>query len=118
MNRILIAAVFVLLSGNCFMAEADGTKDVRATLTVWLIPFDPPFATTLAEETRPVKEQLDAFNRRWAASHVTVLNTTNNDKEGCSHRVISFNMLEGVYLPSASVSITKEEKAKYYKNIE
>ena len=76
MYRIVIEAVFVLLAANCFVAEADGTKNARGRLSVWLIPFDPPFDTDLAEEETPVKKQLDAFNRRWAASGITVLNTT------------------------------------------
>ena len=76
MYRILIATLLVQLTAGFSVAYANQTIKVKEQLTVWLIPFDPPFETTWAEDQMPVKKQLDSFNQRWAASNITVLNTT------------------------------------------
>jgi len=76
MRRILIAILFLLLTAAFSTVEANETVKAKAQLTVWLIPFDPPFEATWAEEQMPIKKQLDSFNRRWAESNITVLNTT------------------------------------------
>ncbi|MBT3259527.1 MAG: hypothetical protein HN366_24185, partial [Deltaproteobacteria bacterium] len=56
MYRILIAAFFVLLTAVFSTAEATETDKDKAQLTVWLIPFDPPFETTFTEEQLPIKK--------------------------------------------------------------
>jgi len=76
MYRILITTLFLLLTAGFSAAYANQTVKDKNQLTVWLIPFDPPFETTWEEELMPVKKQLNSFNRRWAASNITVLNTT------------------------------------------
>ena len=76
MYRILITTVFVLLTAGFSSAAANETVKDKDQLTVWLIPFDPPFETIWAEEQMPINKQLDSFNRRWAASNITILNTT------------------------------------------
>ncbi len=76
MYRILIATFFVLLATAVSAAEpAEAVKD-KSQLTVWLIPFDPPFEAAYPEDRSPAKKQLDSFNRKWAALNITVLNTT------------------------------------------
>ncbi|MCF8129847.1 MAG: hypothetical protein K9N10_15155 [Deltaproteobacteria bacterium] len=57
MRRILIALFVVLLTAAFSPVEATDTKRDRNQLIVWLIPFDPPFETALAEEQMPVKKQ-------------------------------------------------------------
>ena len=76
MYRILITAFFVLLVAGFSTARADETVKDKDPLTVWLIPFDPPFEYTCPEEKTPFKAHMDLFNRKWAASNITVLNTT------------------------------------------
>ena len=76
MYRFLMATVFVLLGAGFPVAEASEAVGDKSQLTVWLIPFDPPFETPFKEEEMPIRKQLEAFNQRWAASNITVLNTT------------------------------------------
>ena len=80
MYRILIATLLVLLTAAFSTAEVSETDKDKSQLTVWLIPFDPPFdppfEIPFVEEQMPIKKQLEAFNRRWASSNITVLNTT------------------------------------------
>ena len=80
MYRILIATLLVLLTAAFSTAEASETDKDKSQQTVWLIPFDPPFdppfEIPFVEEQMPIKKQLEAFNRRWASSNITVLNTT------------------------------------------
>ena len=76
MYGVLIATFIVFFSWTVSPVEATETVKNKDQLTVWLIPFDPPFETTWAEDQMPIKKQLDSFNRRWAASNITVLNTT------------------------------------------
>jgi hypothetical protein len=76
MCKLWITTFFVLLMAGFSAANADQTIKDKSQLTVWLIPFDPPFETTWAEDQMPIKKQLDSFNRRWRASNITVLNTT------------------------------------------
>jgi len=76
MRRILIAAFFILLTVVFSTGEATETDKGKNQLTVWLIPFDPPFEAVYPEDRVPVKKHLDSFNHRWAASNITVLNTT------------------------------------------
>jgi len=76
MYRILITTFFVLLTAGFSPAEANETVKDTDHLTVWLIPFDPPFEYICPEAKTPFKAHMDLFNQKWAASNITVLNTT------------------------------------------
>jgi len=76
MYRILIACFFVLLSAAFSAAESGEPIKDKTSLTLWIIPFEPPVEIIHLEETVPFKDQLSWFNRKWAGSNLTVLNTT------------------------------------------
>ena len=61
MYRMLITTFVVLLTLGSSSTGATETISNRDQLTVWLIPFDPPFEATWAEDRMPVKKQLDSF---------------------------------------------------------
>ena len=72
--NILTAIILVLLP-TAFSTAVSGKPDKEKTpLTIWLIPFEPPVEIT--EESISLKNQLSSFNQKWAASNITVLNTT------------------------------------------
>ena len=76
MYKTLITAFFLLLAAGFSPAEAHESVKDKDHLTVWLVPFDPPFEYTCPEEKTPFKAHMDLFNRKWAAANITVLNTT------------------------------------------
>ncbi|OQY41423.1 MAG: hypothetical protein B6240_15225 [Desulfobacteraceae bacterium 4572_87] len=76
MRKTLIMAFFVLMAAGFSPAEGKESVKDKDHLTVWLVPFDPPFEQTCPQEETPFKAHMDLFNRKWAASNITVLNTT------------------------------------------
>ena len=76
MLRILIISFFALLPAVSSAAESGGSVKDKAQLIIWIIPFEPPTETIHLEETVSLKDQLSSFNRKQAASNLTILNTT------------------------------------------
>jgi len=76
MWKALIISLFVLLEASFSAAESGGPAKDKLRLTIWIIPFEPPTEPIHLEENIPLKDQLSWFNRKQAASNLTVLNTT------------------------------------------
>ena len=76
MWRILIIGLIVLLQAASSAAESGKPAKDKPELTIWIIPFEPPTETIHLEESVSLKDQLSSFNRKHAASNLTVLNTT------------------------------------------
>jgi len=76
MCRIFIIGLFVLLQATFSAAKSPGPVKDKAQLIIWIIPFEPPGDPIHLEETVSLKDQLSRFNRKQAASNLTVLNTT------------------------------------------
>ena len=76
MLRILIIGLFVLLQAAFSAAESGGPAKDKPRLIIWIIPLEPPTEPIHLEENVSLKDQLSSFNRKQAASNLTVLNTT------------------------------------------
>jgi multiple sugar transport system substrate-binding protein len=76
MYQIWLVIFLILLPAAFSSAETEKQVNDKVPLTIWIIPFEPPAETIHLEETVSLKDQLSWFNRKQAASNLTVLNTT------------------------------------------